>query len=185
MSSEDYLRSVTVGEVVPHNAPVTLAAPDPAWPSQFALLAGRIRDALGAKALLVEHVGSTSVPGLSAKPVIDIVLAVADSADESAYVPALEGKGFALRIREPEQFQHRLLKGTDIAANLHVFSQGCEEIGRMIAFRDHLRANDADRQAYEKTKRELAARTWEHVQDYADAKTGIVRRILARARDTR
>src|SRR5262249_33131782 len=96
-----------------------------------------------------------------------------------AYVPPLERQGFVLRIREPEWFEHRMLKTPDVDGNLHVFSAGCEEIGRMLAFRDRLRAHDDERRLYEGKKRELAARVWRDVQDYADAKTEIVRRILA------
>jgi GrpB-like predicted nucleotidyltransferase (UPF0157 family) len=178
---EDYLAEVTIGERKPLNGTIHLAPYDPHWPSEFARLADGIRRALGEKALILEHVGSTSVPGLSAKPVIDIVLAVADSADESSYVPPLEGEGFVLRIREPDWFEHRLFKAPHTDGNLHVFSAGCEEIGHMLAFRDWLRMHEEERSRYEKTKRALAARTWKHVQDYADAKSGIVQEILARA----
>jgi GrpB-like predicted nucleotidyltransferase (UPF0157 family) len=178
---EEYLAAVMIGERKPLNSSIHLAPYDPRWPSEFARLADGIRRALGDKALLLEHVGSTSVPGLSAKPVIDIVLAVADSADESSYVPPLEGAGFVLRIREPGWFKHRLFKTPHADANLHVFSAGSEEIGRMLAFRDWLRMHEEERKRYEKTKRALAARTWKHVQDYADAKSGIVQEILARA----
>ena len=179
--TEDYLHQVTIGEVVPHDAAIFLAPYEPSWPASYERLAQRIRAALGERALVLEHVGSTSVPGLAAKPVIDIVLAVADSRDEAAYVPALAEHGFELHIREPGWFQHRLLKSRDIASNVHVFSRDCDEVERMLAFRDWLRANDRDRAAYERTKRELAARTWRHVQNYADAKTERVREILARA----
>jgi GrpB-like predicted nucleotidyltransferase (UPF0157 family) len=160
---------------------VHLAPHDPDWAPRFALLADRIRRALAAKVLFLEHVGSTSIPGLCAKPVIDIVLAVADSADEASYVPALEEHGFVLRIREPEWLEHRMLKAGDIDSNLHVFSRGCEEIGRMVCFRDRLRTHEEDRRLYENAKRKLAVQDWKDVQQYADAKTGIVREILARA----
>ena len=160
---------------------IFLAPYDPAWPQSYERLAQRIRAALGNRIALLEHVGSTSVPGLAAKPVIDIVLAVADTRDEISYVPRLVEQGFELHIREPDWFQHRLLKSRDIASNVHVFPHGCEEVDRMLAFRDWLRANDRDRAAYERMKRELAARTWRHVQEYADAKTETVRAILERA----
>ena len=111
---------------------IFLAPYDSAWSRQFSLHAQHIRDALSEKVLLLEHVGSTSVPGLSAKPIIDMVLAVSNSADEPSYVPLLEARGFVLTIREPDWFEHRLLKAPDIAGNLHVFSVGCEEIGRML-----------------------------------------------------
>ena len=182
MKGEDYLHAVTVGERVPHNDTIFLAPYDPEWPARFALLAKRIRGALGERVLLLEHVGSTSVPGLCAKPVIDMVLAVEDSADEPTYVPALEGAGFTLRIREPDWHAHRCFKAPEATAgNLHVFSDGCEETGRMLRFRDWLRTHPEDRCAYEARKRELAASTWKHVQDYADAKSGIVGEIMARA----
>jgi GrpB-like predicted nucleotidyltransferase (UPF0157 family) len=131
--------------------------------------------------VLIEHAGSTSVPGLAAKPIIDIVLAVPDSADEAAYVPALEAAGYVLRIREPEWFEHRLFNGPDTDINLHVFTAGAAEIDKMLLFRDWLRVSDADRAAYLEVKRELAKRTWRHVQHYADAKSAVVEEILARA----
>jgi GrpB-like predicted nucleotidyltransferase (UPF0157 family) len=180
-ATDEYLRAVTIGESKPHNDTVTLVPYDPQWPQQYARLAARIRNALGAGALVLEHVGSTSVPGLSAKPVIDIVLAVADSADEPAYVPPLAAQGFVLRTREPDWFEHRMIRTPEVDGNLHVFSEGCAEIGRMVAFRDRLRADAQDRLLYERTKQELAARTWRHVQHYADAKAAVVREILGRA----
>jgi len=146
----------------------------------FARQAGRIRDALGERVLLLEHAGSTSVPGLAAKPVIDVVLAVADSAREEDYLPALESEGFTLRIREPGWFEHRLLNAPDIDANVHIFSTGCAEIDRMLQFRDRLQTNTSDRILYEETKRELASQTWQTVQQYADAKSNVIREILAR-----
>ena len=178
---EEELRSVTIGEPWRANGPIVLADYDPSWPALFEREAARIRGALGDRALLVEHAGSTSVPGLAAKPVVDIVLAVPDSSDENSYVPALEAAGYVLRIREPDWYEHRLFKGPDTNINMHVFSRGCEEIDRMLAFRDHLRANAPDRELYERTKRELAVRKWEFVQDYADAKTDVVKEIVARA----
>ena len=125
--------------------------------------------------------GSTSVPGLPAKAIIDVNLEVADTTDEDAYVPALEAAGYVLRIREPDWFEHRLLKGVDRAVNLHVFPAGCAELERMLRFRDHLRSDEADRDLYLRTKRELAAQTWEHVQHYADAKSAVVEEIMGRA----
>jgi GrpB-like predicted nucleotidyltransferase (UPF0157 family) len=179
--TEEQILAVTIGERKPHNNTIYLAPYDPAWPSLFSQLEARIREALGDDVLLLEHVGSTSVPGLSAKPIIDMVLAVADSSDEPAYVPRLEEKGFTLRIREPDWYEHRLLKAPDIQGNLHVFSAGCEEIERMLLFRDWLRSHADDRLRYEGAKRELAARTWKYTQNYADAKGEIVEEMLARA----
>jgi GrpB-like predicted nucleotidyltransferase (UPF0157 family) len=160
---------------------IHLAPYDGSWPVQYAALASRIREGLAGRVCVLEHVGSTAVPGLSAKPAIDIVLAVPDSTDEASYVPQLEQRDFRFGIREPDWFEHRLLKGRDVACNLHVFSAGCAEVARMLAFRDRLRVSAEDRTTYEQTKRALARRTWEQIQDYADAKSDVVRKILARA----
>jgi GrpB-like predicted nucleotidyltransferase (UPF0157 family) len=165
----------------PLNGPVVLAEYDPAWPVWYETLAGRVRQALGPRVCALHHAGSTSVPSLTAKPLIDMLLEVADSAGEAAYVPQLEAAGFILRIREPDWFEHRLLKSAAPAANLHVYTAGEEEVRRMLAFRDHLRSDPADRTLYEATKRRLAARTWERTQDYADAKSEVVGEIMSRA----
>jgi GrpB-like predicted nucleotidyltransferase (UPF0157 family) len=181
LTTEEDLQSIAIGTVIPHNGAITLAEYDPQWPALFDREAARISAVLGDAAVQVEHVGSTSVPGLAAKPVIDILLAVPDSADEQSYAPALEAAGYVLRAREPDWFEHRLFKGPDTDINLHVFTVGAAEIDRMLLFRDRLRAADADRDAYLQVKRDLARRTWRDVQHYADSKTAIVRQIMARA----
>lgn len=180
-STDAEIAAYTVGELKPHDAPINIVEYDPAWPSLFEREVRRVRDALGDLVLQFEHVGSTSVPGLAAKPQIDILLVLPDSSDEPAYLPALEERGYFLRIRERNWHEHRVLKGPDTNINLHVFSYGCVEIDRMLRFRDRLRAHPADRKLYEQTKRDLASRTWRHVQNYADAKTSIVEEILGRA----
>jgi GrpB-like predicted nucleotidyltransferase (UPF0157 family) len=182
-TSEEQLRATTVGPVAPLVGRIEIVEYDPAWPDLFEREAARIRSALGERAVLLEHAGSTAVPGLPAKPRIDIVLAVPESADEPAYVPPLEAVGYSLRIREPDWYEHRVFKGPDTDVNLHVFTVGCEEIDRMLLFRDWLRANAADRELYARTKRELVTRDWKYVQHYADAKTGIVEEIVARAKE--
>lgn len=179
--SDEALAAVTVGELVVHGTTIQLDPYDPAWPGLFEREATRIRATLGDRVRLLEHVGSTSVPGLSAKPLVDIVLAVPDSSDEPAYVPDLESAGYVLRIREPAWHEHRLFKGPDTNVNLHTFTVGCPEIDRMIRFRDWLRSHDDDRDLYERTKRDLAAREWRFIQHYADAKSEIVEAINARA----
>jgi GrpB-like predicted nucleotidyltransferase (UPF0157 family) len=179
--TEEEIRASVVGELTPHAATIQLAAYDPSRPLLFRREHARIRAALGDRVLLLEHVGSTSVPGLSAKPIVDMTLVVADSADEEAYIPDLEAAGYVLRIREPDWYEHRILKGPGTNVNLHVFSDGCAEVARMVAFRDWLRTHDDDRELYESAKRDLAAREWKYVQNYADAKSEIVRQILARA----
>jgi len=180
-TSDEAMRAVTIGELQVLAGPVLLAEYDPAWTGLFEREAVRIRSTLGERVRRLEHVGSTSVPGLAAKPIIDIVLAVSDSSDEPAYVPPMETAGYVLRIREPAWLEHRMFKGPDTAVNVHVFTVGTPEIDRMIAFRDWLRIHDDDRLLYERTKRELAARDWKYVQHYADAKTEVVHAIIERA----
>ena len=154
---------------------------DEGWPEEYARQESRIRAALGAAALEVHHAGSTSVPGLAAKHVIDVLLVVADPADEAAYVPSLEAAGYVFHLREPDWHQHRLFREREPRINLHVFGPDCEEVRRMLAFRDHLRRDEADRALYERTKRDLAGRRWDRVQDYADAKSEVVAEIMERA----
>lgn len=180
-TTDDELQKNTVGELKPHNAPITLVEYDSSWPELFEQESNRIHSVLGSKALQIEHVGSTSIPGLCAKPIIDILLVVKDSADESSYVPALAAAGYVLQIREPDWFEHRLFKGPDTDINLHVFSLGTSEIDRMLRFRDWLRTNDTDRDKYAQVKRSLAKNKWRHVQHYANAKTSIVQEIMKRA----
>lgn len=160
---------------------IVVARYDAAWPAQFEREAAAVRDALGARAFSVEHVGSTSVPALAAKPVVDVLLVVADAADEPSYVPQLEAAGYVLRIREPDWYEHRMFNGPRTPVNLHVFSARCPEIDRMLAFRDWLRHNADDRKTYEDLKRVLAQKEWESVDDYARAKSDVVSQILARA----
>ena len=160
---------------------VVLVEYDGGWPARYRQHEERIRSALGSTAVEVHHAGSTSVPGLAAKDVIDVVLVVPDPTDEAAYAPALEGVGYTFHLREPEWHEHRLFKERSPRVNLHVFGPGCEEVRRMLAFRDHLRSDDGDRALYERTKRALATRRWGRVQDYADAKSDVVTDILARA----
>ena len=179
--TEDEILAVTIGERKPDNSSIQLDEYNPDWPQRFLEIARKLRDALGSEALQIEHVGSTSVPGLSAKPIIDLLLVVSDSSAEENYIPRLEGIGLSLRIREPDWFEHRLLKGMEADANIHVFSSGCREITRLLAFRDWLRTDASDRALYQNTKKKLAARTWKYTQNYADAKTDIVEEILARA----
>lgn len=142
-------------------APVVVVRPDPRWPAAYDALATRVRAALGDAVLALEHVGSTAVPGLAAKPVVDADLTVADSADEAAYVPALEAAGFVLRIREPDWEEHRLLRldagllPAEVGApavNLHVFGPGAVEPQRHVLFRDHLRRHPDARERYARAK---------------------------------
>lgn len=180
-TTEADLKAITVGEVKKLTGKIQLADYDPKWPQLYAREEARIRQALGARALRVEHAGSTSVPGLIAKPIIDIVLVVADAGDEASYLPALEAQGYVLRIREPGWFEHRMFKGPDTDVNLHVYGEGCTEVDRMLRFRDWLRTHEDDRELYAQAKRALAQRDWAFTQNYADAKSDVVQQIISRA----
>jgi GrpB-like predicted nucleotidyltransferase (UPF0157 family) len=181
--SEDYLRANTVSELKALSGPIHLVDSDPGWPRRFKEEAEKIARGLGKQALRIEHVGSTSVPGLIAKPIIDIVLAVVCSADEAQYTAALQEVGYSLHIREPGWHEHRMFKGPANDVNLHIFSAGCPEIDRMLLLRNWLRANERDRDLYAQTKLILALRKWKYTQNYADAKTAVIEEIISRARE--
>ena len=161
---------------------VVVVAYDSSWPRVFAGVEAEIRARFGATARDVLHIGSTAVPGLAAKPIVDVALLVDDSAVEAPYLDALSALGYRLVVREPEWYEHRMFNRDDPAVNLHVFSVDCEEVDRVVCFRDWLRTHTDDRELYAATKRELAAQEWQHVQDYADAKGAVVEQILRRAR---
>lgn len=155
---------------------------DSNWPELFATQERIVRNAVGAAALGIEHIGSTSVPGLAAKPIIDMLLVVANSADEATYLPQLTNAGYELRVREPEFHEHRMLRTPARDVHLHVLSRGATEIERYLVFRDRLRRSAADRRLYEATKRRLAAQPWPDMNAYADAKTEVIEALLAAAR---
>lgn len=188
MTAEE-IEAANLGAAPKLNGRVTLREYDPRWPEAFEREAARMCERLDAVDHRIEHVGSTSVPDLLAKPVIDMLLIVPDSADEPSYVPVLERLGFELAIREPEWYEHRVLRkqypddhtSSATSANLHVLSVGCPEIDRMLLFRDRLRMNSADRALYADTKRSLSRQAWEYMQNYADAKSEVVADILQRA----
>jgi GrpB-like predicted nucleotidyltransferase (UPF0157 family) len=157
---------------------IVIAEPDPAWPVRFRAERDRIAAALGERALRIEHIGSTSVPGLAAKPIVDVQVRVADPDDEPAFVPALEAAGYVLRVREPG---HRMLRTPALDVHVHIRRDGDPAADRDLAFRDRLRASPADRAAYERLKRELATREWGDMNEYASAKGPLIEAILARA----
>ncbi|ABK73431.1 hypothetical protein LI99_10350 [Mycolicibacterium smegmatis] len=163
----------------PPDEPVAIVAPDPRWPARYRRLAEQIRAALGPVVLDLDHVGSTSVPGLAAKDVIDIDLTVGDPRDESAYVPALQNLGYRLTVREPGWHQHRCLRLDVPRANLHVFGPDCPEVVRHRMFRDWLRSHPDDRESYENAKR-AAVPGGGHVMDYNARKQPVIREIYDR-----
>jgi GrpB-like predicted nucleotidyltransferase (UPF0157 family) len=163
---------------------IDITEPDPSWPLTYDHLASRIREALGWRALQLDHVGSTSVPGLAAKPIIDIDLIVADPGREQDYVPALEAIGFQLTIREPWWYGHRMLRASEPACNLHVFGFDSPEPIRHRLLRDWLRGNPQDRDRYAAIKREAASAAnaaGEHVMQYNARKQQLIREIYHRA----
>ena len=158
---------------------------DPSWPDTFKFHEALISQALGDVALRIEHVGSTAVPGLAAKPIIDILLVVEDSGNEESYLPQMEGAGYELHIREPDWHQHRMFRKPERDVHIHVYSLGCPEIDRIILFRNQLRSSPDDRSRYEQTKRKLAERSWECMDDYAKEKTDVVESIITAASSQR
>jgi GrpB-like predicted nucleotidyltransferase (UPF0157 family) len=176
---EEYLPRVLIGPL--ESSVIRIVDYDPGWPRRFADEAAKIHAALGSRELRIEHIGSTSVPGLAAKPIVDILLVVEDAAAESTYLPALEAAGYVLRVREPDFFEHRMLRTPAKDVHVHVFSPDSPEIERYLLLRDRLRADAADRELYAQTKRSLAARNWPTMQHYAEAKTEVIESIIARA----
>lgn len=154
---------------------------DPQWLSQFQKHADILKKALLGKAISIDHVGSTSIPKLAAKPIIDIIVVVEDSGNEASYLPALLEAGYVLRVREPDWHQHRMFRTPELDVHIHIFSAGCLEIKRQLAFRDWLRRNDDDRVLYESVKRELAKGSWVDMNAYAQAKSEVVEQVIARS----
>jgi len=184
-TTDEEIEAYTVGPPRRLDGRVTLVEYNPRWPSCYRIQVLAIEAALGDHVRWVQHIGSTSVPGLAAKPIIDIALVVPDSADEPSYVPALQRAGYHLQVREPGWHQHRVLvkrreDGDDESVNLHVYTDGCLQGRRDVRFRDWLRTHDEDRALYERTKRELATQVWKYMQNYADAKTAVIEDIRSR-----
>ncbi|WP_258724688.1 GrpB family protein [Cellulomonas sp. NS3] len=168
----------------PQGGPITVTAHDPAWADAYEELAARVRRALGDRVLALEHVGSTSVPGLDAKPIIDLDLTVPDSTDEAAYRAPLEAEGFTLSLRERAWHEHRVFAHAEPRAHLHVWSPDCPEVVRHRLFRDWLREHPEDRAAYAAAKHAavdaLRVRGGGSGMDYNALKEPVVHEILER-----
>jgi GrpB-like predicted nucleotidyltransferase (UPF0157 family) len=160
--------------------PIVIEDYDPAWADRFTTVSSSLHELLGGMIIDVQHVGSTSVPGLAAKPIIDVDLLVADTADESRYVPALEQFGYCLVLREPWWYGHRMLVDSAEDVHLHVWPQGAPEPVRHRLLRDWLRSHPEDRELYASTKRRLARDTADHPSDYTLAKSGVIDDIYTR-----
>jgi GrpB-like predicted nucleotidyltransferase (UPF0157 family) len=157
--------------------PIVIVEHDPAWAVRYENERQRIAGALGARARRIEHFGSTSVPGLAAKPIIDVLVAVDDVQHEGT-TSALESAGYVLRVREPG---HRMLRTPERDVHVHLWIAGSDDVRRHLLLRDWLRVDDSDRVLYERVKRALAAHDWEDTNDYAQAKTGVITSMTARA----
>ena len=177
------MREVVIGDIEPRK--VVVADYDPAWPERFRCEETKIRAALGERALAIEHIGSTSVPGLAAKPIVDVLLVVEDSSDEGSYMPALEAAGYVLRVREPDFDEHRMFRTPEKDVHVHVYSAGSKETERYLLLRERLREDEGDRELYARAKRGLAAREWPSMEHYAEAKSEVVEGIIARAAASR
>lgn len=170
-----YLEQVLIGGL--EKRKVVIVDYDPGWVARFEVESDRVRRALGAAALRVEHVGSTAVPGLAAKPIIDLVVTVADMENEDLVVPGLESAGYELRVREPG---HLMFRTVERDVHVHVWADSDREVSRVLRFRDRLRESPADLAAYERLKRQLATREWADGNEYADAKGPLIEAILAK-----
>lgn len=160
---EEIVRHHDDGDVVYVGAHATdctlrIEEPNPTWAQRYGVLEAQVLMALGDGVLGIQHIGSTAVPGLPAKPIIDIDLAVADPADEAAYVPDLETLGYVHWLTEPDWHQHRQFKQlNEPRVHLHVFGPDCPEMVRHKMFRDWLIAHPEDRTQYADAKRSASA----------------------------
>ena len=150
---------------------------EPSWVQRFESERERLAGALGPLALRIEHVGSTAVPGLAAKPIVDLLVVVADPEDDSLLAP-IEAVGYELRVREPA---HRMFRTRERDVHVHLWAAHDPEVGRLLRFRDRLRTSLQDRDAYAELKRELARWSWPDMNAYADAKGPLIESILSRS----
>jgi GrpB-like predicted nucleotidyltransferase (UPF0157 family) len=173
--NDAYLDAVLIGGR--QEREVKIVDYDPTWPTVFEVHSRRIHDVLGARAALIEHVGSTAVPGLAAKPIVDIMVSVDDPEDEW-YLRPMEKSGYVLRVRE---LNHRMFRTPEGDVQVHVWPAGSDDVDRHLVFRDHLRSHRADRDAYEALKRSLAG-SWRDVNYYAEAKGPFISQVVESAR---
>jgi GrpB-like predicted nucleotidyltransferase (UPF0157 family) len=152
------------------------------WPDIFAEHQKRLEHALGSVDAQIEHIGSTSVPGLAAKPIIDLVVAVDDITAEEDYHDAVLAAGYLLRVREPG---HRLVRTPNRDVHVHIYEKGDQAITNYLLFRDRLRLDSDDRALYARTKEALISQGFKDMNAYSDAKTEVVAAIMARALNVR
>lgn len=172
-----WLDQSIIGERQP--GPVRLVEYDADWPARFERIRENLVGALGATARTVEHVGSTAIPGMVAKPIIDVLMTVDDVEDQARYLPVIEELGYELRVREDG---HRMFRPASRDVHVHVCAEGSPKHRDYLLLRDWLRRSPDDRAAYARLKRELAAEAWPDVNYYAQAKGPVISEILERAR---
>jgi GrpB-like predicted nucleotidyltransferase (UPF0157 family) len=174
-------RDVTTVEIFGgiEKRPLVLAEYDPHWTEVYVEHERRIRAALGPAAVRIEHIGSTSVPGLAAKPIVDVLVTVGDITAEEDYLDQLLDAGYELRVREPG---HRMVRTTARDVHVHVMSADAGAANDYLLFRDRLRSDPSERELYERTKRHLIKQEWSDMDAYAEAKTGVIADIKKRAR---
>lgn len=180
VGDEDHQLARWVGDNGPATDPIVIVDPDPDWPAAYARAAAGIVNALGDAIVRIEHVGSTSVPELPAKPIIDIDVQIADSGDEDSYVPALTAAGYRHVLREPWWNGHRMLVRGDGGVNLHIFQAGTPEPLRHLLFRDWLRTHADDRELYAAAKRHLAVEAVDDPDSYNLDKNAVIDDIYSR-----
>lgn len=167
---------------------IVIAAYDPAWPRLFAREAARIAEACGERVVAIEHVGSTAVPGLAAKPIIDIMPGVRALADADACIGAMVSLGYeyvsAFEDALPERRYFRRYTDGVRSHHVHMVELGGSFWERHLLFRDYLRAHREVAMEYEQLKRDLA-RIHEDTVSYADAKTDFIQSVEGRARRDR
>jgi GrpB-like predicted nucleotidyltransferase (UPF0157 family) len=178
--TSEQMDAALVGEPPAQWKSIVIEEYDPAWADRFTAASSLLSEILGDLIISAEHVGSTSVPGLAAKPIIDIDLLIADTTDESRYVPALQRAGYQLVLREPWWYGHRMLVGAEADINLHIWPQDAPEPIRHRLFRDWLRSHPEDRELYATTKRRIARDTAHQPGDYSLAKNDVIDEIFAR-----
>jgi GrpB-like predicted nucleotidyltransferase (UPF0157 family) len=162
------------------NEPVFVVDADPAWPARYEALRARLAGQLEPP-FRIDHVGSTAVAGLAAKPIIDIQISVPDLADEAEYRAAIESIGVVLRAREPDHRFFRTPKGTERRLHVHVCQSGSDWERRHLLFRDYLRAHPELAAEYEQLKRRLADELRDDRIAYTDAKDDFVAETVRRA----
>ncbi|MCP2282248.1 GrpB domain, predicted nucleotidyltransferase, UPF0157 family [Promicromonospora umidemergens] len=186
MTNSDMPRrpDVTTVEIIggPEKLEVGLQSYDARWAEDYLYHRRRILAALAAVDVDVEHIGSTSVPGLAAKPIVDIVVAVPDITAEEEYLDELLAAGYELRVREPG---HRLVRTPTRDVHVHAYERGDAAVHEYLLLRDHLRTDADDRALYEGVKRALISQRWDDMNAYADAKSEVILAIKARAKARR